>query len=124
MSANIKGRIGKRTEKNTLRSTAIALATAIALFTAAGTASAGSGTTQAQIENPSFFAMAGDLVVVRPLMLVTTVAGAVVYAVSAPFSAIGGNINQAGKTLVVEPFNATFKRCLGCSAKGSSNHEL
>ncbi|CAM3608635.1 hypothetical protein [Parendozoicomonas haliclonae] len=72
--------------------------------------------TQAEAENPSFLAMTGDLLVARPLMLATTAVGAVAYVISSPFAALGGNLDQTGQTLVVEPFNATFKRCLGCTS--------
>ena len=70
---------------------------------------------QAQTEQPSFFAMAGDLVFARPLMLATTVVGAAVFVVSSPFSAAGGNVKDAANTLIKQPFDATFRRCLGCS---------
>lgn len=66
-------------------------------------------------EKPSFLAMTGDLLFVRPLMLVTTVAGTAVFLVSLPFSAAGGNADQAAEVLVQGPFETTFVRCLGCS---------
>ena len=73
---------------------------------------------QAVEEEPSAVAMAGDLVIARPLLLVTTVAGIVIYVVSLPFSLAGGNAGEAGKTLVVGPAKATFVRCLGCTRSG------
>ena len=73
---------------------------------------------QAVEEEPSAAAMAGDLVIARPLLLVTTVAGIVIYVVSLPFSLAGGNAGEAGKTLVVGPAKATFVRCLGCTRSG------
>jgi len=66
-------------------------------------------------ESPNFFAMAGDLVVARPLLLATTIVGGIVFIVSSPFSALGGNIGEAADVLVKTPAKATFKRCLGCS---------
>ncbi len=72
---------------------------------------------QAEYESPSFFAMIGDLLVARPLLLAATVVGTAVYVLSAPFAALGGNIKQTGDTLVVMPFDATFNRCLGCSVQ-------
>ena len=66
-------------------------------------------------ESPSFFAMTGDLLVARPLMLAVTAIGMTVFIVSSPFSALGGNISQAAKTLVKQPANYTFTRCLGCT---------
>lgn len=73
---------------------------------------------QAIDEDPSAFAMAADLVVARPLLLATTVAGAAVYLVSLPFTLGGGNAKQAGDSLVVKPAKATFVRCLGCVRSG------
>ena len=69
-------------------------------------------------EKPSALAMAGDAIVARPLGLVITAAGTVLYLVTLPFSAMGGNAGEAGKTLVVGPAEATFVRCLGCTQSG------
>ena len=69
-------------------------------------------------ENPTALAMAGDLVVARPLLLVMTVVGTVAYIISLPFSLAGGNAGQAGETLVLDPAEATFIRCLGCTRSG------
>ena len=68
-------------------------------------------------ERPSGVEMTADLVLVRPLMLVATVLGAVIFVVASPFSAAGGNFKESGNTLVKAPFNATFVRCLGCGTK-------
>lgn len=68
-------------------------------------------------ERPSGVEMAADTILVRPLTLVATVLGAGLFVVSLPFSALGGNVGEAGSTLVVTPFKATFMRCLGCSEK-------
>ncbi len=65
-------------------------------------------------ENPSAMAMGGDLLIARPLLLVTTLAGAAVFLVSLPFTAAGGNVESAAQTLVGGPAEATFVRCLGC----------
>jgi hypothetical protein len=65
-------------------------------------------------EQPSFLAMTGDLLIARPALLVTTVAGAAVFLVSLPFTAAGGNVESAAQTLVGGPAEATFVRCLGC----------
>lgn len=73
---------------------------------------------QAIEEDPSALAMAGDLLVARPLGLVATVAGTAIYLVSLPFSLAGGNAGEAGETLVVGPARATFARCLGCTRLG------
>ena len=54
-----------------------------------------------------------DAVVLRPIGLVTTVAGAAIYTVSLPFSLLGGNEPAARENLVKEPARYTFKRPLG-----------
>ena len=57
--------------------------------------------------------MAVDLIAVRPLGLVATLAGSAVFIVSIPFSALGGNTEDAWESLVVDPATFTFKRPLG-----------
>lgn len=57
--------------------------------------------------------MAVDLIAARPIGLVATVGGALVFLVSWPFSALGGNSDEAWQTLVVSPAKYTFKRPLG-----------
>ncbi len=58
-------------------------------------------------------AMTIDLFLARPLGLVATLCGTVVFVVSSPFSALGGNTGQAWDTLVVNPAEYTFHRPLG-----------
>ena len=72
----------------------------------------------AQDDEPKAGAMVADLVVARPLGLVATVLGSVAFVVSLPFSALGGNVDQAAEKLVVGPARTTFVRCLGCSNQG------
>ncbi len=57
--------------------------------------------------------MTVDLIAARPVGLVATVGGALVFLVSWPFSALGGNSDTAWQTLVVSPAEYTFKRPLG-----------
>jgi ABC-type uncharacterized transport system permease subunit len=57
--------------------------------------------------------MAADALIVRPLGLVATVLGSVLFVVSLPFSALGGNIHEVGQRLVVDPALFTFKRPVG-----------
>lgn len=76
------------------------------------------GHAQAVDEEPSALAMTGDAILVRPLLLATTVVGTAVYVVSLPFSLLGGNAGEAGKVLVKGPAEATFVRCLGCTRSG------
>ena len=67
---------------------------------------------------PGEFAMAGDLLVARPIGAVLTVAGTALFVVSLPFTAISGGVTQAADTLVVGPAKETFGRCLGCPSAG------
>lgn len=69
-------------------------------------------------ENPSALAMIGDLVIARPLLVVATAAGAAAFLVSLPFTATGGNMDQAADTLMAGPAQAAFVRCLGCRSSG------
>ena len=57
--------------------------------------------------------MLADTFMIRPFMLVGTVVGLATFVVTLPFSALGGNIGEAGNTLVVEPARYTFVRPLG-----------
>lgn len=68
---------------------------------------------QAAQEDISAEAMVADLVIVRPLGIVSLVLGSAFYVVSLPFSALGGNAGQAAQKMVVEPAKFTFKRPLG-----------
>lgn len=69
-------------------------------------------------ERPTGAEMAMDAIA-RPVMLAGTLLGTGLFIVSLPFSLLGGNTLESGKTLVVEPFQATFIRCLGCSKKNA-----
>lgn len=65
---------------------------------------------------PSAAEMTADVLIARPLGIVATVLGSAVFVVSLPFSAAGGNVDQAADTLVMGPVRETFLRCLGCRA--------
>ncbi len=54
-----------------------------------------------------------DLFVVRPIGIIATAAGAVVFVISLPFSLLGNNVDTAGEKLVKAPARFTFKRPLG-----------
>jgi hypothetical protein len=69
--------------------------------------------------HPTPITMAADALIARPLLLLTTAAGAMVFVVSLPFSALGNNINEAAEKLVMVPARATFTRCLGCVQQNS-----
>jgi hypothetical protein len=57
--------------------------------------------------------MLADTVMVRPLTLIGTAVGVVTFVVTLPFSALGGNVGDAGQILVVDPAKYTFVRPLG-----------
>jgi hypothetical protein len=77
-----------------------------------------SGDPMYSVEAPKAFSMVGDLIIARPLLIAATAIGAGVFVVSLPFTALGGNVGEAGKALVVEPGKAAFVRCLGCTTSG------
>lgn len=66
-----------------------------------------------QEEKASAETMMADLLVARPLGFVSMVVGSVFYVISYPFSAAGGNADEASQKLVKDPANFTFKRPLG-----------
>ena len=69
---------------------------------------------------PKGYTMLADLIIARPLLIAATAIGTVAYDVSLPFSALGGNVKEAGQALVVEPGREAFVRCLGCDSSNSS----
>ncbi len=69
-------------------------------------------------ETPSAAAMVFDGLIVRPVTLVATAVGTVLWVATLPFSLLGGNAGDAADTLVLEPAAATFLRCLGCTKNG------
>ena len=68
-------------------------------------------------ERPSALAMFADGLFMRPVMVGATALGAGVFVVTLPFSLLGGNTAEVGEKMVVQPFKATFFRCLGCTRK-------
>ncbi|HWV09397.1 multidrug transporter [Pseudomonas sp. GD03944] len=70
------------------------------------------------VNAPKGYAMIGDLLIARPLLIGATVIGAAAFVVSLPFTALGGNVGEAGQALVVEPGREAFVRCLGCTSSG------
>ena len=63
--------------------------------------------------SPDAITMVADAVVARPLGLVSLAAGFVVFTISSPFSALGGNVGEAWDVMVVGPAKFTFSRPLG-----------
>ena len=63
---------------------------------------------------PSAEAMVVDGLLLRPLLLASTAIGTGIFIVTLPFSLLGGNADGAAQTLVLDPAQETFTRCLGC----------
>ena len=65
-----------------------------------------------------------DAVAARPLGIVMTAGGAVIWGLSLPFSLLGGNAGEAADSLIGGPGRETFVRCLGCRSAGKrQNYE-
>lgn len=64
---------------------------------------------------PTAAAMIGDALIARPGLIAMTVIGSGLFVVTLPFSALGGNVGEAGHMLVVGPAKSAFLRCLGCT---------
>jgi len=75
------------------------------------------------VQAPDGFAMIGDLLIARPLLIGATAIGAAAFVVALPFSALGGGIGATGRALVVEPGKAAFVRCLGCTGDGYNQRQ-
>ena len=103
------------------RTTAAALALTTGLLTLPAQAEevqTSSGDPAYDIQTPKAYAMLGDLIIARPLLIGATAVGAVAFLVSLPFTAVGGNVAEAGEALVLEPGKEAFVRCLGCDTSG------
>lgn len=57
--------------------------------------------------------MAIDLVLARPIGLLSVIGGSVLFVVSLPFTIPSGSMDAAADELVKKPINYTFKRPLG-----------
>ena len=64
-------------------------------------------------QEPTGGMMMWDALVMRPIGIVGTAVGSVVWLVSYPFAAWGGNSNESTQRLVTDPFEWTFQRPLG-----------
>lgn len=83
----------------------------------------GSGDPVYSIQNPPAYAMIGDLLIARPLLIAATIIGTGLFVIASPFAAAGGNLGATGKALVVDPGKAAFVRCLGCTGDGYGKQE-
>ena len=91
----------------------VSLFAAVLLFTWAASPALANEKQYVTGEDRNAVSMMFDLVVLRPLGLAATVVGTAFFIVSLPFSALGGNTDEAAKKLVVEPAKYTFSRPLG-----------
>lgn len=99
---------------------ALALVVTVALVAgpAGGSASAFQHTNRLEYytpveQEPTGGMMMWDALVMRPVGILGTAGGAVVWLVSYPFAALGGNTDESTQKLVSEPFSWTFSRPLG-----------
>jgi hypothetical protein len=97
-----------------LRKTFTALVAAAALSAASAVANAAEDRYGDSVSTaPSAEAMAFDLILIRPLGLVATVAGVGLFVVQLPISLFTWNLHDPAERLVVEPARFTFARDLG-----------
>ena len=110
---------------NMFRSTALGLLLTTGLASLPLSASASqdnvSGDPTYTLEAPPAYAMMGDLLIARPLLIAGTIIGAAAFVVSLPFSALGGNVEEAADALIGEPGREAFVRCLGCTSSWGQN---
>jgi hypothetical protein len=57
--------------------------------------------------------MIPDVLVVRPISLVASAVGVVIFVVALPVSIPSGSVEKVGERLVVDPFKYTFVRPIG-----------
>ncbi|MCW3147510.1 multidrug transporter [Stutzerimonas stutzeri] len=111
---------------NLFRSTAVVLALTTGLLAMPAQAETvpqnASGDPTYTVEAPPAYSMLGDLIIARPLLIGATLIGAAAFVVSLPFTALGGNVGEAGKALVVDPGREAFVRCLGCSSSSQNQY--
>ena len=90
------------------------LAVIMLVFTTNAVASSSNGVTYDEHTQPATAgSMLADTVLVRVPMMAATAVGGVTFVVTLPFSALGGNVGEAGQILVVDPAKYTFVRPLG-----------
>ena len=79
------------------------------------TVTASSSFAQAAIQDDEISTenMVADALLVRPLGICAIILGTGLFIISLPFSALGGNVKEAGQKLVVAPAKFTFTRPLG-----------
>ncbi len=95
------------------RKTLVTCLVKLALLTSSHAAIAASVEQNADKKVNSPENMAVDIIAARPLGFVAMLGGTVAFVVSWPFSALGGNTEDAWNALVVTPAEYTFHRPLG-----------
>lgn len=75
-------------------------------------------------DKPNEWAMVGDLLVARPIGVVMTAGGTVLWVASLPFTLLAGHAAEAAEVLVVGPAASTFMRCLGCRHPGYTYKDI
>ena len=63
--------------------------------------------------DPDPAVVAADVVIMRPLLFASTVAGSALFVVCLPFAALSKSVKSTAHALVVAPAQATFTRALG-----------
>jgi hypothetical protein len=63
--------------------------------------------------NPNGLAMTADFLIARPLGLLSTVVGGVVYVGALPFMLMSRDVQTPARRLIAEPADYTFRRPLG-----------
>jgi hypothetical protein len=97
--------------KKSLRLTLAALLALAA--TLPGTAGAYDYMTGKTSLKPTGGEMLADTLLVRPVAIVGTLLSTTAFVITLPFSALGGNVDEAAQSLVAEPFQFAFLRPLG-----------
>lgn len=92
-----------------LRTALVVFAATAAVTLAPSAQAAGS----VHADDATYGTMVADALVARPLGLGATVIGTAAWIITLPFSALGGNVNEAAQTLIVAPARYTFVRPLG-----------
>lgn len=83
-----------------------------------------SGDPAYELNAPPAYAMMGDLLIARPFLIAATAVGTAAFVVSLPFTALGGNVEEAAEALVASPAREAFARCLGCTeSKGPARQQ-
>jgi len=54
-----------------------------------------------------------DTLVIRPVGMIATAVGSIIFVISLPFSALTDSVDDAKEKLVKDPYRFTFKRPLG-----------